>query len=195
MRNPEIDRYVAEAPAYARPILRKLRTLVHRAVRGLDEAMKWGAPAFTKGGILCSIVAFKDHVAVWFPRGALMADPKGVLEPGRKAKTMKAIRLGSLGDLDAGAFEALVREAARLEEEGIRPAKRKRKPLAVPVELAEALEGNARARGVFDGLSPSARREYSEYVAEAKRPETVRRRVEKTVAELEAKLRKRSPRR
>ena len=57
--------------------------------------------------------------------------------------------------------------------------------LRVP-ELAKALKRNAVARRVFDGLSYSHRKEYARHVAEAKKPETRARRVERTIEMLVA---------
>jgi Bacteriocin-protection, YdeI or OmpD-Associated/Domain of unknown function (DUF1905) len=54
----------------------------------------------------------------------------------------------------------------------------------VPDELVEALAGDPSAKAAFDRLAPSHRREYSEHVAEAKRPETRVRRAAQTVDRL-----------
>jgi Bacteriocin-protection, YdeI or OmpD-Associated/Domain of unknown function (DUF1905) len=56
--------------------------------------------------------------------------------------------------------------------------------VAIPPELAEALARDDRARAAFDGLAPSHRREHAEFVAEAKREETRRRRAEQAIARL-----------
>ncbi len=51
----------------------------------------------------------------------------------------------------------------------------------VPPDLAEALDGDAGARAAFDRMSYTHRREYVEWVADAKRPATRARRVAETV--------------
>ncbi len=51
----------------------------------------------------------------------------------------------------------------------------------VPVELTRALRGDAVARRFFEGLSFTHRKEYATWVAEAKKPETRMRRVERTL--------------
>lgn len=56
--------------------------------------------------------------------------------------------------------------------------------VVVPTELVEALAADATAKAAFDALAPSHRREYSEFVTEAKRPETRLRRAAQTVARL-----------
>jgi hypothetical protein len=51
----------------------------------------------------------------------------------------------------------------------------------VPAELAEALAGDADAQSGFEQLSYSHQREYTEWVAEAKREETRQRRAAKAI--------------
>jgi uncharacterized protein YdeI (YjbR/CyaY-like superfamily) len=56
--------------------------------------------------------------------------------------------------------------------------------VVVPRELSEALDRDGMARAAFDGLAPSHRREYAEFVGAAKREETRRRRAEGTIERL-----------
>jgi hypothetical protein len=57
----------------------------------------------------------------------------------------------------------------------------------VPEDLAAALAADPAAAAAFERLSYTHRREYVEWVGEAKRAETRRRRVEETVARLRAR--------
>lgn len=50
-----------------------------------------------------------------------------------------------------------------------------------PPELAAALKADAAAAAAFQKLPPSCRREYVKWVAEAKKPETRRRRAAQTI--------------
>ncbi len=73
----------------------------------------------------------------------------------------------------------------RLNTEGVKTPRtaRRRKPVPrTPADLAAALRHHRRARATFEALRPSHRREYVEWITEAKRPETRKRRVETTVA-------------
>jgi hypothetical protein len=54
----------------------------------------------------------------------------------------------------------------------------------IPDALTRALDGNSTAQAAFDRLSYSHRKEYARWINEAKREETRRRRVEKTLADL-----------
>src|SRR5262245_10032936 len=63
--DPRIDAYIAKAAPFAQPILTHLRALIHAAVPGLDETLKWGMPHFTLGGKnLAGLTAFKAHTAL-----------------------------------------------------------------------------------------------------------------------------------
>jgi hypothetical protein len=56
--------------------------------------------------------------------------------------------------------------------------------LNVPDELRQALARDAQAAAAFERLSFTHRREYAQWVAEAKRPQTRERRVAQTLARL-----------
>ena len=50
-----------------------------------------------------------------------------------------------------------------------------------PPDLAAALKKNAQARATFDGFSPSHKKEYIEWIVEAKRDETRQRRLSQAI--------------
>lgn len=189
-RNPKVDAYVAKAPGFARPILAKIREAFHAGCPGIEEKIKWGAPSFEWKGMLGGMAAFKQHVSFGFWKSRLMPDfEKAFGRPGR-ASAMGA-RVERLADLPPKRIlVAFVREARRLNEAGVREPKRaaaKPRPrLAVPADLAAALARDAKARRFFDGLTPSHRREYLEWILEAKRPETRAKRLATTVEWLAA---------
>ena len=56
-----------------------------------------------------------------------------------------------------------------------------RKPLPTPADLAAALKKNTKARTTFEAFSPSHRREYVEWITEAKTEETRRKRLDMAV--------------
>ncbi len=181
--DPRVDAYIARSATFARPILRQLRALVHAACPAAQETIKWGMPAFMHHGILCGMAAFQAHSTFGFWRRG-MTDVIG--RDGAKAKqAMGSLgRITSLKDLPSDrAMLGYIRQAARLNEAG-GPARPKRKPkpaLPVPADLAAALRKNAKAAKTFADFSPSPRREYIEWITEAKRPETRAKRVATTV--------------
>lgn len=176
-RDPRVDHYIERAQPFARPILDHVRALVHGAVPDVVETLKWGAPAFTLDGkILLMMAAFKAHAALNFWRGQEIGDG------GPKAGAMGQFgKLTTLADLpDDKAFAALVREAAALAATAPAPRKPKhtpKPPLGLHPEFAAALAASPAAKAALDGFSPSARRDYLDWIAEAKQDATRAKRI------------------
>ena len=180
--DPRIDSYIARQADFARPILDHLRAAVHAACPEAEETLKWSMPHFLyKGQMLAGMAAFKAHATFGFWRA------KEVLgETGAERDAMGQFgRLASVADLPADdVLHALIRKAMALTDAGSRPARAKAAPkpeLAPPPELETALSANPAARATFDGFPPSCRREYVQWVVEAKRPETRDKRIAQAV--------------
>lgn len=181
-KDQRVDAYIARAEPFARPILAHMRKIVHQAVPGVEETMKWSFPHFDYSGMMCSMASFKEHCTFGFWKAKLMSDPHGVL--GRTAMGHFG-RIRSIGDLPpAKVFSAYVREAARLNADGVKlPARPKavRKAPAVPSYFMAALRKSRKALATFQAFSPSNKRDYVEWVTEAKTEDTRRRRLETAV--------------
>jgi len=178
--DPRIDAYIAKKPDFARPILAHVRAAIHRACPDAVETLKWSMPFFLyRGEILCSMSAFKQHAAFGFWKGELVTGQSGQGAMGSFG------RLTTIADLPPDAeLEALIAKAMALTEAGVkekRPVKHPKPPLETPGDLADALAGNDAARATFEGFSPSGRREYVEWLVEAKRPETRAKRLAQAV--------------
>lgn len=177
-RDPRIDAFIAKAQPFARPILTHLREVMHRACPGIAESIKWGRPAFlNEGRILAVLGAFKAHASLtlWKMGEAAGREEEGMGQFGK---------LTSLADLpeDAELIRIIQAAASVCAEAKPRPKKAPRPDLPVPEELAAALAASPEAQAVWEGFAPSHRREYSEWVGEAKRPETRAQRVAQSVA-------------
>src|SRR6478735_1677711 len=168
-----IDAYIARSADFAKPILTHLRAVIHQGCPEVEETLKWGMPSFTYHGILCGFGAFKEHCTFGFWRGTLI-----VGKDASKVETAMGQfgRITSLKQLPSKkAILGYIKEGMRLNEEGVKaPAKRRpaKKALSLPADLAAGLKKNAKARGQWAAFSPSAQREYIEWITEAKRPET-----------------------
>jgi uncharacterized protein YdeI (YjbR/CyaY-like superfamily) len=177
-RDPRIDAFIANAQPFAQPILSHLREVIHRACPSVVEAIKWGRPAFENDGrILAVFGAFKAHASLtlWKMGEATGREEEGMGQFGR---------LTSLDDLPGDAELIRIIRAtasARAEPAAPKPRKAPRSELPVPDELAAALAGAPAAKAVFEGFSPSNRRDYCEWIGEAKRPETRASRVAQAV--------------
>lgn len=174
-----IDAYISQVPDYAQPICRKVRRIIHKADKGIMEDWKWG-PNFNKDGMLCGFGAFKEWVAVHFFKGALLKDPKKVLEKCPGTQHSRRLYLRSEKDVNEKVIVDLVRQAVKLNAKGI-ATRNKPIKVSVPTPLRKALAEKPRARKYFDSLAPGYRREYCEYIIEAKRLETREKRMVKVM--------------
>lgn len=175
----QIDKYIAGAQPFAQPILRHLRELVHAVCPEVEEKMKWSFPHFDyKGQMMCSMAAFKAHAAFGFWKEKLLHDPEGLLT--------NADAMGSLGKLTAiqdlpsdKVLAGFIRQAMKLNDDGITTPKPKPKAVAfeVPKDLTNSLKKNSAAKRTFEAFSPSNKREYISWLAEAKTEETRNRRL------------------
>ena len=184
--NPKVDVYCGKAQPFAQPILAHLRELIHKACPEVEETIKWSRPFFQyRGAILCNMSAFKEHCSFGFwgeEIGAVL----------REAAVLKESGMGSLGRITSVAdlpsdkqMLGWIRQAAAFVDSGqytspiaARHKVVKQKPsLNTPAEFKTALQRNKKAAAVFAAFSPSCKREYVEWIAEAKRPETRDRRI------------------
>ncbi len=185
-RDPRVDAYIERAAPFARPILTQLRERVHAACPEAEEGIKWGMPSFGyHGKILCSMAAFKQHASFGFWQGARIVAVEG------EDKSDEAMgqfgRITALSDLPGKRVMAgYVKQAMALIDSGVtrstgKPAAKPRADAAVPPDLAAALKKDRKAAATFDGFPPSYRRDYIEWIVEAKREDTRQRRLEQTI--------------
>lgn len=183
-KDPRIDAYIARSADFAKPILTYIRDVVHEACPDTEETLKWSMPTFMHHGILCGMAAFKEHAAFNLWKGRLIVGA----DKDRDAMGQFG-RLTKVSDLPPKkVFAGLIKQAMALNENGVKVPKvrkpgleRKVIPTRPPADLAAALKKNAKARATFDGFSPSHKREYVEWIIEAKRDETRKRRLEQAV--------------
>ena len=179
-RDPRVDAYIRKASEFARPILTKIRSAVHRGHRHVTETIKWGVPAYVDDqGIVCMTAAFKQHCA-W------------VFWTGRKPSSVdvQALRrITSVRDLPAQAtMVSAVREAAARDTTAARKtsARTPARPVKVPAYFTAALRKNSKARAAFAAFPPSHKREYVDWVRSAKTAETRQRRLATAIAWISA---------
>jgi uncharacterized protein YdeI (YjbR/CyaY-like superfamily) len=183
-KDARVDAYIEKAGDFAKPVLKHLRKLVHVGCPKVEETIKWGVPHFMYKGMLASLASFKNHCAFGFWKGKLLASlkPDGKLWDawGQYGK------LTSLADLPTDkVILQQVREAARLNDEGVKaPPQRKaanKTPLRVPADLKAGLKEDAAARATFEGFSYSHKKEYIEWITEAKTDATRQKRLATTL--------------
>lgn len=186
-RDPRIDAYIDRSAPFARPVLQHLREVVHAGCPEAEETLKWGMPYFMYKGMLCGMAAFKRHCTFGFWKGSqVVGSPEVPVE--RAMGQFGAIT--GLADLPPKkTLIAYVRKAAKLNDEGVTAGKAAgrvpKKPLPMPDQLAAALGRSRRASAAFEAFSPSQRREYIEWIADAKTDATRERRVATAVEWIE----------
>lgn len=180
-RDEKIDAYIAKSADFAKPILMHLRELVHKAAPEVEETMKWSSPHFDYKGVMCGMAAFKQYCVFGFWKASLMKDPNKILTSSREAIGQMG-QLKSLEDLPSDeVLISYIKEAVELNEKGIKlppkPKNTERKELQVPEYLIAALEGNPQAAETFEKFSYSHKKEYVEWLTEAKTEETRNKRL------------------
>lgn len=180
-RDPRVDAYIANAAEFARPILSYLRDTVHEHCPAVEESIKWGMPYFLHHGMLCGMAAFKQHCSFGFWKGSqFVADAQEADGMGQFG------RITSLQDApDAKRLARYIRQAMQFNENGAGPPRKPkaapRAPAEVPEDLAAALKKDRKAAATFAAFSPTNRRDYIEWISEAKRAETRARCLAQTV--------------
>ena len=176
-RDPRIDAYIAKIQPFAQPILEHVRGRMHAVVPGVEETLKWSAPAFTfDGKILLIMAAFKAHAALNFWRGQEL---RGGQASGEAMGQFGP--LTSVADLPPDAeLDALIRQSVELAATAPAPRKVKHEPkppAKLHPEFAAALDASPKAKATLDGFSPSARRDYLDWIADAKQDATRAKRI------------------
>lgn len=178
--NPNVTDYNDSVEPFARPIVKRLRAIFLRADKRLVENVKWGVPSYEYKGLVGGYASFKHHVAWGLWKSSLLKDPQGAIGLA-KASIMSAGKITSVKDIppDKHLID-LIKQAIELNEKGIKlkKPKAKKKPEAkVPTDLRQALDRNEKAAEAFENFSPSCRREYIEWITEAKTDATREKRL------------------
>ena len=181
-KDPRVDAYIARSADFAKPILNRIRKLVHAACPKVEETLKWGSPFYTYKGILIATPSFKQHCALVFWKGKLIIS----LDQRKKFR-----RLTSISQLPGDRIlTGCIRKAVELNESGVKNpayARPKVKPaVIVPDYFLTALRKNKKALTAFENLSPSHKREYVEWITGARREDTRRKRIQTAIKQMAA---------
>jgi hypothetical protein len=183
-RDPRVDAYIAESAGFARPILKRLRKLIHQGCPAAAETIKWGCPFFDYHGLLCGFAAFKAHCSLFFWRDIDVSN--GLEKTNTAGAGMGQFgKITSLADLPKDSvLLSCVQAAVEQRDAPASKPKRARQPAQerpVPTDLKRALAANAKAAATFKNFAPSHRRAYLDWIAEAKQPATRERRLHTTI--------------
>ena len=185
-KEKQIDAYISKSAEFAKPILEHLRKLVHDTCTDVEEKIKWGFPHFDyKGEMMCSMAAFKQHAVFGFWKSPLMKD-KALLEIAKSELAMGHLgRITSLKDLPTDKkIIGWIKEAMKLNDEGKKLVKVKpveKKELIVPDYFIKAVQKNKKAWTVFEAFTPGCKKEYVQWITEAKTEETRNKRLAQAI--------------
>ena len=178
----EIDSYIEKAADFAKPILMKIREVVHKANPEITECIKWSFPNFEyQGQILCSMSAHKKHCSFGFWRGNEMEDPDNILQQIGKTAMGQLGQLTSIEDLPSveiltkylhQAIGLSAKIKVKSSSNSHNQSRKRISPPEIPDYFNEALEQSAEAKMNFEKFSNSCKREYVVWITEAKTEKT-----------------------
>jgi uncharacterized protein YdeI (YjbR/CyaY-like superfamily) len=181
-KDPRVDTYIERSSDFAKPILTHLRKLVHKASPKVSETVKWSMPAFEYKGLVCGFAAFKQHCTFGFWKESLL-----VSDAFSDVKTAMGSfgRITSKKDLPADdVIIRLIQQAVELNEKGVKVSRKPtppKKDLEVPDYLTAALKKNKDARETFENFPYSCKKEYVQWITEAKTEPTREKRLATTI--------------
>ncbi len=179
-KDERIDAYITAAPDFAKPILIHLRKLVHQASPNIEEDIKWSMPFFNYNGMLCSMAAFKKHCAFNIFKFKQMQAAAHFEEKNAEA----AGQFGKITSVDNLPPDDIIigylQEAMKLNETKTKPSKKNEASNAIlfyPEGMQAALDANTKAKEAFERMSYSHKKDYVEWIAEAKTDATRNKRI------------------
>jgi uncharacterized protein YdeI (YjbR/CyaY-like superfamily) len=181
--NPKVDAFVSRAKAWQGEI-QKLRTILLDG--GLDEDLKWGKPCFMfEGKNIAIIQPFKEHCSLMFFKGALLQDTHGLLRS-QGENTQSALRLEftSESEVNKAVVKSYVKQAIRVEKDGLSVDFKAKRELELPEELSQMLRKNQKLAQAFNALTPGRQRSYVLHFMGAKQPKTRTARIEKCIPKI-----------
>jgi uncharacterized protein YdeI (YjbR/CyaY-like superfamily) len=180
-KDPRVDAYIGKAAPFASPILTHIRSVVHAACPTVEETIKWGFPHFLYEGILCSMAAFKEHCALLFWKAGSVVGHGPGDSMGQFGRIRTIDDLPSRPILTRHVKAVMKLNETRPKAPPKKTARRTARPVELPKELAAALRKNPAAAKEFAAFPPSHKRDYADWIAEAKGEDTRRRRLETAV--------------
>lgn len=182
-RDKRVDAYIAKSADFAKPILSALREIVHQGCPTVVEEMKWSSPHFNYKGMFCGMAAFKEHCIFGFWKGRLFLDPKD-----KASDAMGHFgRITSLKELPPKkVLLDYIKKAMAVNDAGLTVPRKTASPadkkaLKVPPYFLSALKKNRKAMATFEGFPYSKKKDYVEWLSEAKTEETRQRRLQTSV--------------
>lgn len=183
MNKVTVDEYILNSGVW-QPSLNMLRELM--LALNLEETVKWGTPVYCiNGKNVVGMASFKAYTGLWFYQGVFLEDRQKKLVNASEGETrgQRQWRFESADEIEADLDLVIeyVREAIENAKAGKEIKPQRNKPFDLPVELTEAFDADPVLKKLFRLLSYSKRRDFARYIGQAKRPETRKKRLEKSI--------------
>lgn len=177
--NPRVDTYIQASKRWPDEIT-ALRSVLLGT--GLTEELKWRSPCYSHDGKNIVIVQeMNEHLALMFFKGALLADPDGVLvDQGPNSRSARRIEFTSVDDVTrlAGIVAAYIDEAVSVEELGLK-VMGPPPDLVLVEEFQDRLDSDPALKAAFEALTRGRRREYNLHIAGVKQAKTREARIDR----------------
>ncbi|MDR7269552.1 hypothetical protein J2X20_002181 [Pelomonas saccharophila] len=111
-----IDERIASLGGWRSETLAALRALIHEADPDIVEEWKWSNPVWSHDGIVCTGEAYKSAVKMTFPKGASLADPKGLFNSSLEGGVRRAIDFKEGDKIDKAGLKALIKAAIKANQ-------------------------------------------------------------------------------
>ncbi|KQV85842.1 DUF1801 domain-containing protein [Pelomonas sp. Root1237] len=111
-----IDERIESLGGWRSEMLAALRALIHEADPDIVEEWKWSNPVWSHDGIVCTGEAYKSAVKMTFPKGASLADPKGLFNSSLEGNVRRAIDFKEGDKIDKAALKALIKAAVKANQ-------------------------------------------------------------------------------
>lgn len=182
MKKPKsIPEFIDSKPEWKEP-LEILRELFEST--SLKGEMKWGMPVYSwNNRNVAGFNAFKSYTGIWFYQGVFLEDKQNKLVSAQQGVTraQRQWRFGSSDEVlqNRALILEYLEEATRNAQQGREIKPERRKTRDIPEELRKAILADRELKKKFLELSPAKKREYLDYILEAKKEETRQKRMER----------------
>lgn len=176
--DPRVDEFISKHHNFS-TMLVEIRNIL--LATELVETIKWGMPTYTiNNKNVIGLGAFKSYCGLWFFQGSFLKDTHNILHNAQEGKTkaMRQLRFTQNSVIDLKVLIAYINESIDNEKKGLR-IKALKKPLILAPELKRFLSENKILNKFFNELNLSKKREFSDYISEAKKEETKIKRIKK----------------
>jgi len=183
--NPKVDWYFEKNEKWQKET-RKLRTIILDC--GLTEELKWGCPCYTyESRNVVLIHVFKEYCAVLFFKGALLADPDGILvQQTENVQAARQVRFTNIKEVKEREriLKTYIYEAIEVERAGLQVKLKKTKDFKIPEEFQTKLDKMPSLKKAFAALTPGRQRGYIFHFSQPKLSKTREARVEKYLKQI-----------